>query len=51
MGLGIIPGNKAFGTWDIHLRAGNADPSLDLMIEALMDMDVGQEACDAIREC
>ena len=50
MSFGIIPGNRAFGTWDIHLRADNADPSLDLIYEALIDMDVDQEAYNAIRE-
>ena len=50
MGFGIIPGNKRFGTWDIYLRAENADPNIDLIMEALKDMDVDQAASNIIRD-
>lgn len=50
MACGIIPGNPLLGTWDIPIRSDQGDPDIELIVEALQDMRIGNAAIDEIRE-
>lgn len=50
MACGIIPDNRMFGTWDIPLRTEKDDSSIDLVVEALLDMEANPTAIQAIRD-